>query len=98
MRKNKSHRKFINSLPCVSCQALPPSECSHVRRNTDGGTGIKPSDEWTIPQCHNCHEKVDFIITRDNADKFKALCLSLYNVSGDWQEGVKLILEFRRTI
>jgi len=30
-------------------------ECAHVRTGTDGGTGIKPSDKWTISLCKDCH-------------------------------------------
>ena len=26
-----------------------------MRNGTDGGTGMKPSDRWTISLCHNCH-------------------------------------------
>jgi hypothetical protein len=100
MAKSKpKHRKFINSLPCVTCNELPPSQCSHVRRGGDDyGTGEKPDDKWTIPQCDKCHRNVDFIITRNNVDKFKELGLSLYSVSGDWGLGVKAVLEFGRSL
>ena len=30
-------------------------EAAHVRTNTDGGMGMKPSDCWAIPLCHNAH-------------------------------------------
>lgn len=29
----------------------------HVRTGTDGGTGIKPSDRWTIPGCAKHHRR-----------------------------------------
>lgn len=32
-----------------------PIEVAHVRRGTDGGTGLKPSDCWTISLCHTHH-------------------------------------------
>ena len=41
-------------------------ECSdtmdphHVHFETDGGTGIKPSDCWTIPLCRKAHDLVHF--------------------------------------
>lgn len=94
--RDAKHRKFINSLPCCSCFNNPLSECSHIRRNHDGGTSIKPSDNLSVPQCHRCHDKVDYIITRENTDDFKTLAKSLYQVSGDWKQGVKLVLDFRR--
>ena len=94
--RDSKHRKFINSLPCCSCFNNPPSQCSHIRRQHDGGTGLKPSDFLTVPQCAKCHEKVDFIITSDNCTEFKTLANSLYAISGNWKEAVKLVLEFRR--
>ena len=30
-------------------------EAAHVRTGTDGGTGIKPSDIWTLPLCSFAH-------------------------------------------
>ena len=94
--RDAKHRKFINSLPCCSCFNNPPSECSHIRRNHNGGTGIKPSDDFCVPQCHSCHTKVDYIITAENAECFKILAANLYQVKGDLGQGVKLVLEFRR--
>lgn len=94
--RNEKHRKFINTLPCCTCFNNPPSECSHIRRDTFCGTGIKPSDEYCIPQCHDCHKKVDFIITRKNIDEFKLLAKRLYNNTGKWKECITLILGFRR--
>jgi len=32
-----------------------PIECAHVRTGTGGGTGLKPSDRWTISLCHLHH-------------------------------------------
>ena len=32
-----------------------PIECAHVRRDTDGGAGLKPSDRWTISLCRDHH-------------------------------------------
>ncbi len=98
MRKNPKHRKFINSLPCATCNETPPSECSHIRRRTDGGTGLKPSDMYTIPQCRSCHSNVDYIITIDNCDSFLCLANALLRISGDWGKGVKLVLNFRSAI
>lgn len=98
MKRDKNHRKFINSLPCATCNALSPSQCSHIRRNTDCGVGLKPSDKFSVPQCDKCHRKVEFIMTRDNAEQFKQLGLNLYGCSGDWKKGVELVLKFRRDI
>jgi len=52
--RDKAHLKFIASLPCVKC-ANPETCAAHIRTETDGGMGMKPSDSWTVPLCHKCH-------------------------------------------
>jgi hypothetical protein len=32
-----------------------PIECAHVRRGTDGGVALKPSDRWVISLCVKHH-------------------------------------------
>lgn len=64
------HRRYIRSLECsvknCACQYRigiwenPEHrriECAHVRTGTDGGTGLKPSDWWTIPLCAVRHRE-----------------------------------------
>jgi hypothetical protein len=29
----------------------------HIRIGTDGGTGLKPSDRYTVPGCNRCHHR-----------------------------------------
>lgn len=56
-RRNKRHRDWIKGLPCL----IRNAECSgdvvpaHVRRGTDGGTSLKPSDKWVVPCCFFHH-------------------------------------------
>jgi hypothetical protein len=38
------------------CEQIP-IECAHVRNETDGGIGIKPSDRWTISLCAFHHRE-----------------------------------------
>lgn len=38
------------------CLEYPAIVAHHVRRNTDGGTSMKPSDRWAVPMC-DCHHK-----------------------------------------
>lgn len=59
-REFPRHRKFIRSLQC--CIAICRSdsmglrtECAHVRHETDGGAGLRPSDWWTLPLCFFHH-------------------------------------------
>ena len=51
-----AHRAWVRKHHCSvpGCLSLP-IECAHVRRGTDGGTGLKPSDCWIISLCSNHH-------------------------------------------
>jgi hypothetical protein len=51
-----AHRAWVRRHRCSvpGCQRLP-IECAHVRRGTDGGAGLKPSDKWTISLCRFHH-------------------------------------------
>lgn len=61
------------------------TEAAHVRIRTNGGTGIKPSDEFVVPLCSNCHrtqhggERTFW----GNIDKPLELAKFLWDNSGD---------------
>lgn len=42
---------------CVPGCASMPIEAAHVRTGTDGGTGIKPGDQWAISLCRAHHSQ-----------------------------------------
>lgn len=59
--KGKTDRKYLqwlSELPCMFCNIEPCGEPHHVRIGTDGGMGMKPSDDNAIPTCHNCHNEI----------------------------------------
>ncbi|WP_308515815.1 putative HNHc nuclease [Sphingomonas flavescens] len=51
-----AHRKWVASHHCSvpGCNSTP-IECAHVRRGSDGGMGLKPSDIWTVSLCRDHH-------------------------------------------
>lgn len=55
-RSCPAHRAWVRKHHCSvpGCLALP-IECAHVRRGTDGGTGLKPSDHWVVSLCSVHH-------------------------------------------
>lgn len=55
-RSCPAHRAWVRKHHCSvpGCLKLP-IECAHVRRGTDGGTGLKPSDRWVISLCSKHH-------------------------------------------
>lgn len=54
-RRSPAHRAWVRGHACCACGSETAIECAHVRKGTDGGTGIKPSDRWTISLCKECH-------------------------------------------
>ena len=58
VRSCPAHRAWVRKHHCSvsGCRALP-IECAHVRRGTDGGTALKPSDRWSISLCADHHRE-----------------------------------------
>jgi hypothetical protein len=55
-RSSPAHRAWVRRHHCSvpNCERLP-IECAHVRRGSDGGTGLKPSDRFVISLCNAHH-------------------------------------------
>lgn len=55
--RSDSYRKWIRGHECLvkSAECKGPMEAAHIRIGTDGGTGFKPSDWWTLPLCDKHH-------------------------------------------
>jgi hypothetical protein len=61
-RSCPAHRVWVRSHKC----SVPGCdehliECAHVRRGTDGGIGLKPSDRWCISLCAGHHSEQHLI-------------------------------------
>jgi hypothetical protein len=55
-RECAAHRAWVRRHHCCVPGCLQrPIECAHVRRNTDGGVALKPSDRWSISLCRDHH-------------------------------------------
>lgn len=55
-RECPAHRAWVRRHHCCVPGCLGrPIECAHVRRDTDGGIGLKPSDRWSISLCRDHH-------------------------------------------
>jgi hypothetical protein len=54
-RRRGRHLAFVRQLPCVACGRAAPSEAAHVRSGSDAGSGMKPSDRYSLPLCTDCH-------------------------------------------
>jgi len=56
-RRDKDHRKFVSSQPCVVC-GRTPADAHHLRFAQPRALGLKVSDEFTIPVCRVHHRKL----------------------------------------
>lgn len=99
-RVNAAHKDFIRSLPCLICGAPPRSECAHVRSSMDGGTGLKPSDKYTVPLCSRHHQRQHMVgeaafWAEAGIDPLDA-SLRLWTISGEVDRGRAVVSRFRQ--
>lgn len=84
-KRSPAHRKWVRGFACCACGSTTAIECAHVRNGTDGGTGIKPSDRWTISLCKDCHSRQHQIgepaFERENRIDLKALAAEFFRKS-----------------
>lgn len=57
-RRSQAHRAWVRGFQCAvpGCGRVP-IECAHVRRASNAGTGIKPSDAYTVALCRDHHQE-----------------------------------------
>jgi hypothetical protein len=57
--RNASHLRWIRGFECAvmgtGMQCYGRIEAAHARTGTDGGTSLKPGDNWTLPLCSEHH-------------------------------------------
>lgn len=44
----------VRNMPCEITGRQPPSDPAHIRRGSNGGTGLKP-DDYVLPLSHELH-------------------------------------------
>jgi hypothetical protein len=55
--RDKDHRKFVSSQPCLVCDRLP-ADAHHLRFAQPRALGRKVSDEFTVPVCRVHHREL----------------------------------------
>jgi hypothetical protein len=55
--RDKDHRKFVSSQPCVIC-GRSPADAHHLRFSQPRALGRKVSDEFTVPVCRVHHREL----------------------------------------
>ena len=100
---DEKHRRFIATLPCVSCGIELSSQAAHVTRRGHSKTAGKEHDYYCVPLCHEganaCHRKFDqYQIMDSQRESLRALGLRLYHAGKDEMKGRKLIREWKQEI
>jgi len=95
------HPYFVQAMACLGCGLGPPSECSHIRLLTGGGTGLKPDEQYILPLCHRCHLELHRGDARFYAKlgiDVHAVASDLYACSGNLRVGNRVIAMARCAI
>lgn len=100
--KSDKHLNFVRGLPCLVCHDPTSTEAAHVRYSCleagkrQSGKSEKPDDKWALPLCgrhhrdqHNMPER-EFWLTV-GIDPIK-ICEALFAVSGDHEQGERIVL------
>lgn len=96
--RSAKHLDFVRQLPCVICGTKQNIQACHIRSQTGGGTGMKPSDEWTVPMCHRCHAEQHRIGERaffGDIGKIKALARFIWVNTGNREECMPEVIRYR---
>lgn len=106
-KRDKKHLAFIRQLPCSVCATNYAIDAAHIRFANPCGTGLKPSDEHTVPLCRNHHSEQHLWPAGEEAwwevrDRDpQAISKTLYCISKkDWPQSQRISTaeEYVRTI
>lgn len=98
--RGKKHLAFIRSLPCCVTGKTGGTQAAHIRYETNGGTALKPGDDWTVPlfwESHNEQHKIGEVAFWERCggiEKAKKLARLLYKHTGDHEKAIQLIARF----
>ena len=103
--RDEKHLRFIRSLCCCVCLKTYSVQAAHLRKGVPlehkGGMGMKPSDCYVTPLCHDCHSRQH----NKGEDTFwkdvslpASLAESLYKLSGNKEKSIQAILRFNRVL
>lgn len=88
--RSPAHLAFVRGFVCAVSPTYGhecggKTEAAHCRTGTDGGTGMKPSDCYTLPLCTNHHAEQHRIGEKSFEAKYKidmkAIASKLWSIS-----------------
>lgn len=89
--RSPKHLAWVRTLECAGCfvAGAGPIQAAHLRKGTDGGMGLKPSDCYVVPLCEYCHHvqhKVGEMVFWCNlVDLVKAYAVKLWEASQSYR-------------
>jgi hypothetical protein len=100
-KHDTKHLQFVRQLPCIICGSSP-SDAAHIKmgdarvsKPISSNIGMKADDRFTLPMCRRHHERSHQVPEREFWEYYHLdpvlLALALFSISGDEQEGDRLI-------
>src|SRR5262245_58732232 len=100
-RQDPKHLTFVRERCCIICGTYP-CDAAHIKmadarvlKPLSSNIGMKADDRFTLPLCRRHHEEQHGMAERDFWLRYAVdpilLSLALYSISGDAQEGDRLI-------
>ncbi len=98
--KDTKHLRFVASLPCCVTGMEGQSQACHIRANTGGGMGLKPSDNFVVPLTWAEHSRQHQIGEVEywglRLHEVKNLANALYIKSGNREYALMLLERFKK--
>ena len=99
---SKKHLTFVAGRPCLICRTTHGVQAHHIKmadgrigKPQSSGIGMKSDDRYTLPLCWQHHQQLHAVGERKFWGCFHVdaclLALCLFSVTGDEQEGDRLI-------
>lgn len=68
--RSQDYMAAVREHPCLVCYS-PETQAHHLQRiDNSKGLGLKTGDQWTVPLCFRCHERLH---ARGNENLFWAV-------------------------
>lgn len=96
------HLALVRKLPCCVCFKTPGGEPHHLKDTPEKerGMGLRSSDQWSVPMCHDDHiHGVELAGTRNELKWFKdrgvdalSLAQALWKSTGDLPKMTRIVI------
>lgn len=69
---SEEHLALIRRMPCAASLVMPGGQAHHIKSSTgERGMGIRSTDKWAVPLCHDKHMEVERIGSRNEVSWFR---------------------------